>query len=160
MDNEQRITSLEQTLTEMLAKEADTQNKLDILISRLPMSTDPISPTPDIPLQPRDLVKKRKVRPASPPDFDGDCTKGLAFLNSCQTYVQLCPEEFENEQTVIVWAMSYMKTGRAEKWAARVFRWEQEPTNRGNNRFVDWAAFRVEFKKEFCPAHSDSAAIN
>jgi hypothetical protein len=50
-----------------------------------------------------------------------------------------------------------MKSGRAAKWAARVFRWEEE---NGTPRFSDWNAFRAEFNSEFCPAHSDVSAIN
>jgi hypothetical protein len=56
--------------------------------------------------------------------------------------------------------MSYMKAGRAAKWTARIFRWEQLPDNSGFHRFVDWADFRDEFKKDFTPAHADSLAIN
>jgi len=164
MDSEQRLTSLEQALTRMLEKEADTQQKLDTLISRLPTTSEPTFPIlpkfRDVPPKPQDPSKPRKVRPASPLDFDGDRSKGLAFLNSCQVYIRLCPEEFRDEQTQIVWAMSYMKTGRAEKLAAQVFRWEQELENQGKAKFVDWEDFRNEFRREFCPSHTDSTAIN
>ena len=54
--------------------------------------------------------------------------------------------------------MSYMKSGRAAKWAARIFKWEEE--NGGYSKFFDWEEFRTEFRKDFCPAHSDAAAIN
>jgi hypothetical protein len=84
----------------------------------------------------------------------------LAFLNSCQTYIKLCPREFPDEQTKIVWAMSYMKSGRAQRWTARVFQWEQQPENSTSTRFLDWEDFRCEFKREFMPAHTDSLAIN
>jgi len=50
-----------------------------------------------------------------------------------------------------------MKSGRANKWAARIFKYEEDE---GNPRFLDWSDFRDEFQKEFCPAHSDAAAIN
>ena len=56
------------------------------------------------------LSKTRTVRPATPPEFDGDHSKGQAFLNSCQTYIRLCPREFLDEQTKTLWAMSYMKS--------------------------------------------------
>jgi hypothetical protein len=55
--------------------------------------------------------RARRPKPATPPEFDGDRKKGLTFLHSCQTYIRLCPEEFHDEQTKIVWAMSYMKSG-------------------------------------------------
>jgi hypothetical protein len=56
--------------------------------------------------------------------------------------------------------MSYMKSGRASKWTARIFRWEELPENSGLPKFLDWEDFRDEFKKEFTPAHADSLAIN
>lgn len=59
-----------------------------------------------------------------------------------------------------MWAMSYMKTGRAQKWAARVFRWESLEENINQTRFLDWEDFRDEFRKEFTPAHADAIAIN
>src|SRR6202789_1442450 len=82
----------------------------------------------------------------------------MAFLRSCQTYIRLCPNNFSDQQTMIVLVLSYMKSGRAAKWAARVFRWEEE--NSELYRFCDWEHFRREFKEEFCPAHTDIAAIN
>ena len=50
-----------------------------------------------------------------------------------------------------------MKSGRAGKWAARIFKWED---NKGYSRFLDWDEFRAEFWKNFCPLHSDTVAIN
>ena len=82
----------------------------------------------------------------------------MAFLNSCQTYIRLCPDSFPDDQMKIVWALSYMKTGRAAKWTARILRWEE--ASPGSYRFVDWDDFRQEFKSEFCPAHTDITAIN
>ena len=51
-----------------------------------------------------------------------------------------------------------MKLERAVKWAARIFKWEEE--NKGYAKFLDWDDFKSKFHKEFCPANSDSAAIN
>ena len=45
--------------------------------------------------------------------------------------------------------MSYMKNGRAQKWAARVFRWESLEENMNQTRFLDWEDFQNEFRKEF-----------
>ena len=160
---DERVTTLEETVAKLQARDIETQNKLDLLLASLAHLTQSKEPTPE-PFAPvkQDVPppKTRTVRPASPPDFDGDRMKGLAFLNSCQTYIRLCPKEFLDEQTKIVWAMSYMKSGRAQKWTARIFRWEQQPENLTSHRFLDWEHFRDEFKKEFTPAHSDSLAIN
>ena len=51
-----------------------------------------------------------------------------------------------------------MKSERAAKWAARVFKWEED--NRGYLKFLDWDEFQTEFQKDFCLAHKDVAAIN
>jgi Retrotransposon gag protein len=51
-----------------------------------------------------------------------------------------------------------MKAGRAAKWAARVFKWEEE--NKSYTKFLDWDNFKTEFWKEFCPANSDIATIS
>jgi len=53
--------------------------------------------------------------------------------------------------------MSYMKTGRANRWATCEF--EQEAKN-SHLRFIDWLDFEEEFRKDFMPLDSESAAIN
>ena len=55
-------------------------------------------------------TKTQRPKPAIPPDSDGDWNKGLTFIHSYQTYIHLCPEEFQDKQTKVVWAMSYMKS--------------------------------------------------
>jgi len=77
-----------------------------------------------------------------PPEFSGDRASGKAFLTSCRTYIRLCPEAFEDDSTKIVWAMSYMKSGRANHWAIREF--EQE-AKAGRLRFLDWDDFEDKF---------------
>jgi Retrotransposon gag protein len=56
--------------------------------------------------------------------------------------------------------MSYMKAGRAQRWTARIFRWEQLLENSGHFKFLDWEDFRDEFCKYFTPTHADSVATN
>ena len=41
----ERLTTLEQALAELQAKDANTQHKLDILISHIPQSENPIPST-------------------------------------------------------------------------------------------------------------------
>ena len=65
--------------------------------------------------------KAHGLKPALPSEFNGDRTKGMAFLNSCQVYIRLCLNSFTDEQAKIVWAMSYMKAGQAAKWSVRIF---------------------------------------
>jgi hypothetical protein len=167
MDDD-RLTNVERGIAEL---QTETQAKFDqILISIAHLSKSILKnptedPPPTIPQVPLSLTadshpRQRTARPAAPPDFDGDRSKGRAFLNSCQTYIRLCPKEFLDEQTKIVWAMSYMKSGRAQKWTERIFRWEQQPENAGSARYIDWEDFRNEFQKEFTPAHADALAVN
>ena len=161
MDSESEL-STDQRIAKIEAREVERDQTLKNILAALtrlsPPSPDPI---PRQPLPPTDIPKtSRTARPATPPDFNGERSEGLAFLNSCQTYLRLCPEEFPDEQTKIVWAMSYMKTGRAQKWTARIFRWEQSEENANHSRFLDWADFRDEFRKEFTPSHADALAIN
>lgn len=154
--------SLEQALSELQARDVTTQQKLDTLISHLtslkPTESSQNRET-EIPSLTRQTPPTRGPPPALPSEFDGDRSKGMTFLRSCQTYIRLCPDNFSGDQMKIIWALSYMKSGRAAKWAARVFRWEEEESP-GSYRFVDWEDFRKEFKAEFCPAHTDISAIN
>ena len=51
-----------------------------------------------------------------------------------------------------------MKSRWAAKWAERIFQWEER--NRGYSKFLDWEEFHKEFRRDFCPAHSNVVAIN
>ena len=160
------MSAMEQRMAEMTAKMDVTNRQMDQLINmgllnQQQQQQNPLRPSgaPD-PVSDVTPTRSRTLRPATPPDFDGDRSKGMAFLNACQTYIRLCPKEFADEQTKIIWAMSYMKSGRAEKWTARIFRWELLPENAGSSKFLDWDDFRDEFRKEFTPAHADAFAIN
>jgi len=76
---------------------------------------------------------------------------------SCRTYICLCLESFEDDLTKVVWAMFYMKTGRAGCWATREFEHEAKS---GHPRFIDWVDFEEEFQKDFMPLNSEAAAVN
>jgi len=132
-----RLMTLEQALAELQAKDANTQHKLDILISHIPQSKNPIPSTQITPV----TLKDHGLKPALLLEFNGDCTKGMVFLNSCQVYICICPNSFMDEQAKIIWAMSYLKAGRAAKWSARIFRWEEQPENVGYHKFIDWEDF-------------------
>ena len=85
MDNDQ-IASLEQTIAGMQEQQAELYQKLEQFLKASTQRSDPpILTTTTLP----SLVPPRshKARPSVPTDFDGDCSKGIAFLNSCQTYI-------------------------------------------------------------------------
>ena len=79
------------------------------------------------------------------------------FLTSCRTYICLCPESFEDDLTKVVWAMSYMKAGRAGHWAMCEF---EHKVKSGHLRFIDWVDFEDEFRKDFMLLDSEAAAVN
>ena len=56
--------------------------------------------------------------------------------------------------------MSYMKSGRAQKWTTCVFCWEQQAENADQPKFLDWEDFTTTFRTEFTSAQSDTLAIN
>ena len=82
---------------------------------------------------------------------------GKAFLTSCRTYIRLCLESFEDDLTMVVWAMSYMKAGHAGRWANHEFEHEAKS---GHLRFIDWVNFEEEFRKDFMPLNSEAVAVN
>jgi Retrotransposon gag protein/Zinc knuckle len=162
MDKDERVSNLEETVAGMGSKLNQILDTMALLTRNT--AATPQTPPPviqDTPSHSEHTSKKtRRRKPATPLEFDRDRKKGLTFLHSCQTYICLCPEEFRDDQTKIVWAMSYMKSKRAAKWTTRIFRWEELPENFGYTKFLDWEDFREEFKKEFTPAHMDSLVIN
>jgi len=101
--------------------------------------------------------KKLSLKPSAPSDFNGDRSKGKAFLTSCRTYIRLCPEAFEDEIQQVVWVMSYMKDGRAGRWAARQFKTE---VIEGMLPFQEWIDFEEAFRKEFTPLNEEVDAVN
>ena len=119
------LTALERALTDSRAREEETQKQLATLLDGLKDSSQ--SNNPGSLLLQKNFVNISPVQttptrlpppPALPSEFDGDQTHGQEFLNSCQTYIQLCPDLFPSDDIKITWAMSYMKFRRAAKWAA------------------------------------------
>jgi hypothetical protein len=142
------LSSLESTVDSMMSQSEATKNLLQTILERLgptlgllnenrPSPTGQPKSHPPTPIPtPAWGWKKTLLKPFAPSEFDGDYTKGKAFLTSCQTYIHLCPEAFEDDTIKIVWAMSYMKSGWAGHWAAREF--EYEATSRdGRLHFID-----------------------
>ena len=162
---ESRLAAMEHAYADSEARHA---KQFDMLLNRFlklekmmqeqhPPPTPPKNPLINI-ISIWPIPTRRPPPLALPNEYDGDRSKGQVFLTSCQTYICLCSDSFHSEQTKITWALSYMKSGRAAKWAERIFQWEEK--NGGYPKFLDWEEFCKEFQKDFCPAHSDVAAIN
>jgi hypothetical protein len=55
------------------------------------------------PSQPGSVLHPLRIKPASPDNFDGDRSKGHAFLTSCELYLSLTGSDYPNEQSRIHW---------------------------------------------------------
>ena len=120
--------ALEQAYADSLAMQENTQKQIDQLLQSFQhleklmmakISLSDITPVWTTPIG-------RPPPPALPNEFDGNHSQGQAFLTLCQTYICLCLDSFPSEQTKITWALSYMKSGRALKWAEQIFQWEEK----------------------------------
>jgi hypothetical protein len=162
-DTRRRLAEIETKLTDQQTQNAQMldalNNTLRLLASMSAGQTAPLPPTAPLPLAPATKTKT-DLKPSPPPNFDRDRHKGRGFINACQAYFRLRPDNFPDEQTKIQWAMTYMNQGRAQKWANRVYHWEVIPANAGSPHFVDWDDFRSRFQAEFFPLHSDVVATN
>lgn len=143
-------------------------SRLEQVLSLLPaQAADPVKPsgvdaTTEKPLRatkPSSVDERntsRRIKPSSPPDFDGDRKKGRAFLNSCELYIRLASNQFADDDEKIAWTYTFMKSGRAALFVSRVLRREATsmlPT------FDSWDDFRVAFIEQFCPHNETQLAL-
>ena len=113
--------ALEQAFADSLATQENTQKQVDRLLNgfqhleKLMQAAKILPPSPEncpadiAPIQP--APTRRPPPLALPNEYDGNHSKGQAFLTSCQTYIRLCPDSFPEEHVKITWALSYMKSG-------------------------------------------------
>src|SRR6202171_6516515 len=152
---EQRLASQEAKNTQVL----DALNTTLRLLAAMTPNPTLLQTPPSLPVTSA-TRPKLDLKPSPPPNFDSDRQKGKGFINACQTYFHLRPDQFPDKQTKIQWAMTYMNQSRAQKWANRIYHWEAVPTNVGSSYFIDWDDFRSRFRTEFFPLHSDAVATN
>jgi hypothetical protein len=135
MDAE-RLKNLEAQLREQAAATRATNELITQLFSMMRMqkvdSNVATPPSPSVslpslaiptgrgvlhPSQPGSVLHPPQIKPASPDNFDGDRSKGHAFLTSCELYLSLTGSDYPNEQSRIHWALSFFKSGRAAIFA-------------------------------------------
>jgi hypothetical protein len=92
----------------------------------------------------------------APNDFDGDRSKGRAFLTSCKIYTSLTASDFPDDQTQVHWALSYCKSGRVVNFAECIIRQEIET---GKMVFSSWTDFMDEFELILCPENKATTAL-
>ena len=156
-----RVLALENLIEEMKSRHDATRELLQNLVEKLgpAQAQNAQSPVRRPHSTQTSSAGRRNVslKPALPTDFSGDRKAGKAFLMSCRTYIRLRPEAFEDDETKIIWAMSYMKSGRANRWATREFELEVKA---GHLRFIDWLDFEEEFRRDFLPLNAEATAVN
>jgi len=116
-DTRIRLAKIETRLADQQAQNAQMLEALNNTLQLLAQQNFPAAPAP-APLPVASVTKtKNDLKPSPPPNFDGDRQKGRGFINACQAYFRLHPNNFPDEQTKIRWAMTFMNQGRAQKWA-------------------------------------------
>ena len=102
-------------------------------------------------------TSKTVLRPNPPFVFDGDRTKGRAFLHAVRSYARLVPEAFEesgspSEEKLVRYAMSFMATDAAQRWSERY-------TARVPFPFPTWNEFVTEFNLRFVQENEQDHAL-
>jgi hypothetical protein len=152
-----RMEILEDEFTKLQAQNATIISQQAEILNRLGPTPNPAAPSaPTIPIPAPSGTVESKLKPASPDDFDGNRSKGRAFLNSCELYFTLVPHHFPDETTAVRWAISYMKTGRAALFAQRAVRHQAKHSV---PKYTTWDQFREAFISEFCPKNETQLAL-
>uniref|UniRef100_A0A0W0F4H4 RNA-directed DNA polymerase n=1 Tax=Moniliophthora roreri TaxID=221103 RepID=A0A0W0F4H4_MONRR len=128
MDIPERLSQIEAELKLSLERYTATQNALQALLSameHLKSLSQPLPPSttapPPPPLGPScstpqpGLSKPSKL--ALPPEFDGDHTKGKAFITQCLLYIHSHPG-FTDDALKIKWVLGLMTKEDAALWAS------------------------------------------
>ncbi|KAG5639845.1 hypothetical protein DXG03_002943 [Asterophora parasitica] len=82
--------------------------------------------------------------PFLPPIYHRAHGTGCNFINACNLYVGLCPEQFSDDYITISWALTFMQQGQAAEFVARVFQFGGM-----KKLFQDWDQFLSIFADEF-----------
>ena len=90
----------------------------------------------------------RHIKPVTPSNFAGDCTKGWAFLNLCELYLVLAPHQFADNHVEIMWALSFMKSGHASCFVDHQM---CDYQSAGSLTYTLWSKFVEDFITDFSP---------
>jgi hypothetical protein len=99
---------------------------------------------------------RSRLRPGLPTEFAGERKKGRAFLDSCTMYMEICYAEFATEQAKILWALSYMKGGRASDFTHTILEYKR---TKGRDYYPTWLAFHAALVAKFCPKNEATTAL-
>jgi hypothetical protein len=127
------IPSQADLMTHMLALQA----QLDALKTATPSSTS---------------VKPIKM--AAPETFSGERSKADSFLRQVNLYISGRSADFPNDDSKIIFALSYMKGGTAGIWADQA----ADVIGMGDSPFESWKEFVSKFSSVFCDPDKGATA--
>jgi len=123
----------------------------------VPNSPPPPIPSPPVSLSPIPTVRRTHPKLSCPPDFNRECHNSRAFFNSCSLYIRLAPEQFQDKQERILWALTFFKGGCATKWSENIFCQEEDT---GIFPIQTWGEFEQQFWLHFFPVNTEADIIN
>jgi len=159
-DDSNRLSAMERELGSQHQSLNDIRNQLIMLIALSGGVNPGVEAPPAVtnvvvaPLNPLNTTT-HQLKPVTPSEFTGDCTKRRAFLNSCNLYIGLSPTQFTNDQARIYWVLSFMK-GNCAVCFTNWTMWLAQQM--GSLPWVMWAEFRLEFICDFCPKNEVQTA--
>ncbi|CAK5284860.1 unnamed protein product [Mycena citricolor] len=129
---------------------------LDELPSEQPPSPPPHTPAPTM------SGHHRITLAANPPYFDGDKSKYLGFVDACTTYIGAYRSEFSQDETKILFVLSYLRNENgtscaASRWAMN---WKQHNFDgfQGLKAGVTSKNFLEEFQRAFGDSNAEQVA--
>jgi len=134
-----------------------TQLVANPFLPAVPNTPPPPIPSPPVSLSSAPTVRRTHPKLSCPPDFNGERYNGRTFFNSCSLYIRLAPEQFQDKQERILWALTFFKGGRAAKWSENIFRQEADT---GIFPIQTWGEFERQFRLHFFPVNAEADAIN
>ncbi|KZV94324.1 hypothetical protein EXIGLDRAFT_579263, partial [Exidia glandulosa HHB12029] len=91
-----------------------------------------------------------------PTAFDGDSSKGRAFIRQCWLHMQGKPEDFRTDNDKILFILSWMKLGAAAIWAGNVTQQFMD----GDDPYPSLADFEADFARNFILTNKAGDAAN
>jgi zinc knuckle protein len=149
---------IDSALQQAIAPLLQTVTTLTNQLGSLSQPAQPIQPPPVVAPQPpanpppTSVAPTKAPRPARPSEFDGDRQQARAFLHACDIYMAVARHEFPNDGVKIGWVLSYMKTGRALRFAEKALRYF---ATSGEFQWMTYSAFVTDFRALFFPIADD-----
>ena len=104
-------------------------------------------------------ASERKIR--APSDFNGDRSEASAFFTTCQAYLRLNKDSYPDDESKIIFVLSYMVGGAAGAYKEAVYThaFAIDPATSQENGFGTWADFVKRFNEAFTPLNPVDNAI-